>query len=159
LTVIELDDSPNVVWGLKSSSLAIAFAAIVFGVPVETTAAGRISSPQRLVGCWSQISPYPAREIPADRREWGSRTWCFRPRGLLETFNMACGKNGGCDGWDGRWHYRWRGAKVEIEDFDYDVKGGRTQIQRRCLPVFANDDHFVLANCEMSPDEFVKERE
>jgi hypothetical protein len=142
---------------LRPISFGVTLAAIATVAAPESAGAGAVSSHRRLAGCWSQTSPYPAREIPADKSEWGSRTWCFRPRGLLETWNIACGKSSGCDGWDGRFRYRVHGAELELQD--YDGQGGRAHIWRKCLPVFENDDRFVLTNCEMSRDAFVRDKD
>jgi hypothetical protein len=123
---------------------------------IDLATAGAASPRRQLLGCWSQTSPFPARAIPPDRTEWGSRTWCFRPRGRLESWNMACGRDGGCDGWDRRWRYRWRGARLELLDFSYDAQGTQRQIWRRCRPVVGKDQ-FVLTNCGLSEDPFVRD--
>jgi hypothetical protein len=120
---------------------------------IDFAAAGTASPRHRVLGCWKQTSPYPATEIPADKNEWGERTWCFRPRGLLETWDMACGRGGGCDGWDGLWHYRWRGPNLELENGNYQDKGPTVWL--RCLPAF-RENEFVLTNCEMSKYPFVR---
>ncbi|SHK72476.1 hypothetical protein SAMN05444159_4025 [Bradyrhizobium lablabi] len=46
---------------------------------------------------------------------------------------------------------------MEMEDYAYDDKGRGTRFWRKCLPVFTKDDRFVLANCGMSQDEFVRD--
>jgi hypothetical protein len=126
---------------------------------IDFATAGTTSLQGHLLGCWKQTSPYPAKEIPADKTEWGTRTWCFRPRGVLETSSMACGRSGGCDGWDKEWHYRWRGANLELEDYSYDDRGNnRQRIWRRCLPIFSKDQ-FILTDCEMSKDPFVRDKD
>jgi len=115
------------------------------------------SAKRKLFGCWTQTSPYPRDQIPAGL-EWGRRTWCFRARGVLETVNTACGRGrSGCDGWDGQYRYRWRGREIELEGFLYDEKD-ESRIWRRCLPVFSND-RFVLTNCEMSQEPFVRDKD
>jgi hypothetical protein len=144
---------------LRPISLGVTLAAMVSIAASESASASMGSPQRRLAGCWSQTSPYPARQIPPGKSEWGSRTWCFRPRGLLETWNMTCGKSGSCDGWDGRFHYRSRGAEIELRDYAYDGIGSRALIWRKCLPVFENDDRFVLTNCEMSQDAFVRDKD
>src|SRR5260370_39218617 len=117
-------------------SLAVALATIAPGASLELAAASAISSPQRLMGCWGQTSPYRAIQIPADKNEWGTRTWCFRRRGLLETFNMACGRTSGLDGWDGQSHCRWRWSRLELEDCRCAFRCRLTQVMNSCLREF-----------------------
>jgi hypothetical protein len=141
---------------VRPVALSVTLAAMASMAAVETTAAGTPSTQRRLTGCWSQTSPYSAREIPADRNEWGSRTWCFRPHGVLETWHTACDRGGGCDGWDGQFRYTVRRDRLELHDYAYDEKGNQRPLKRDCLPVFEAGERFVLTDCEMSRDPFVR---
>jgi len=73
-------------------------------------------------------------EFPQDENGQGSRSWCFKKHGKLETYFMRCGKYKNCDGGDGGWHYRWRKGKLEFNDYQQDastkeVKKGLEQLQ------------------------------
>lgn len=137
---------------------------VAFGLLSCVGLAEAASQPHKLLGCWTQTSPYSRDQIPEDKSEWGSRIWCFRARGIIETINTACGKGrdgkkGACDGWDGEYHYRWRGPKVELENFTYDDKGeGEKRIWHRCLPAFSKD-RFVLTGCGFSQEPFVRDKD
>ena len=58
------------------SSLAAGSALIALLVVVPARAAG----PSSISGCWTQTSLVPYAQTPPGK-EWGSRTWCFKPDG------------------------------------------------------------------------------
>jgi hypothetical protein len=67
-----------------------------------------------LLGCWKRTSPYPRDQIPPDKREWGTTTWCFEKEG------RACGRSRDCDGWAEEREYRWREDLLEIDAMEFD---------------------------------------
>jgi hypothetical protein len=134
----------------------VAFAIFSMSHVPALVAGHATSSPKLLLGCWEQTSPYPLDQIPADQREWGTRTWCFTKHGKMKSVNIACIKGGGCDGWDGGWDYRWRKDMLEIRDWNYDEAGKGMKAWRRCRPEFAGSKRMVLKDCYFSPQEWVK---
>jgi hypothetical protein len=134
------------------SSLAAASALIALLVVVPARAAG----PSSISGCWTQTSLVPYAQTPPGK-EWGSRTWCFRPDGTMTSVHIACGR-GGCDGWDRDGRYRWRRPIVWISDVDTSDDGKRqTKVWRRCRVSFRARDRMVLENCYFSSDPWVRE--
>jgi hypothetical protein len=115
-----------------------------------------VSPRKLLMGCWRQAS-YSAGQIADDDKEWGSRTWCFEPRGKMTSTNFVCSRNGGCDGWDGAWKYRWRGNQLEIRDWAYDENGPDKPVWRRCQLLFTAADQVVLKNCYFSSREWIRQ--
>lgn len=114
-----------------------------------------------LLGCWKRTSPYPRDQIPPDKREWGTTTWCFEKEGRINTTTFACGRSGNCDGWEEEREYRWRENLLEIDamELDRNSRAYMTWVWRACRPVFEGRDRMSLQNCAFSPDEWVRAHE
>ena len=130
--------------------------------PTYTTSEMDSTGPVRGVGlppmsgCWTQTSPVPIAQTPPGK-EWGSRTWCFKPHGVMTSFQMACAR-GGCDGWDGTWRYQWRRPILSISDVELSDDGKRqTTVWRRCPVRFLAWNRMVLENRHFSSDPWVRE--
>jgi hypothetical protein len=116
------------------------------------------SQEELLLGCWKRTSPYPRDQIPPDQHEWGTATWCFEKDGRIITRTIACGRSGGCDGWEDEREYRWRENLLEILVLDLDRNSStHTWVWRACRPTFVRRERMSLQNCPFSTREWVRE--
>ncbi|GLH79698.1 hypothetical protein SSBR45G_46070 [Bradyrhizobium sp. SSBR45G] len=109
-----------------------------------------------LLGCWEQTSHAPLVQ-PSSGEEWGSRSWCFAPRGKLVSRTVTCGSDG-CDGWSHERSYRWRPPALSLSDIEASPDGKvQTKVWRRCRVQFLTADWMQLQDCEQSPDPWIRE--
>jgi hypothetical protein len=111
-----------------------------------------------LLGCWESKSPYERDQIPADKHEWGTTTWCFEKDGAINIRTFACGRTGGCDGWEEERGYRWRGSAIEILDLEPYARPDPTWIWRACQLMFVTRDLMSFQNCKFSGREWARIR-